>query len=726
MSKSTLFWRPISSAAPAAPQAPLPAISASYPNETAGELGRGRRRLVRRRRSTGNNAGQAPPLPSLPVDDGEEGSDEAARTSDDDRPVTDDVPRPPKPRRVIDRSVSIVRREEELGRALVVSVITEQQEDLSGPIAAAIARQFEMEEAVLTLRRFGPSSFLLILPSEEVAARVYNGGRPIIAPSFRLHVMYWTRFLHSRAATLPFAVEVELRGIPAHAWEMSTAEQLLDEFCWVCDSHPVSVTHRDVFRIAAWCSCPERIPAEMDLEIVEPLVAGNEMHRRTLTYPIEISVVPFDQPPATDGPAPPSPPANDDQGRRKKKRRHRRSRPATSPAQEVPGRATAADGAPRISVHDRLGPQVVRCGHVAEVPDMLLEHAPVSPRVASDEGADIDISEAPLPAAATTSSLAPEDEHADGPFPGAVPRAWPGITAGSSPQINASEVPRSASRDATPVCAINLVAAVRTQDVGIVSPGGPIYGVQPSARPILEASLESVQRKEEFQPLFEASTWSPTLERMWSSEPLQEQATPSRDTVSLPLVPDFDAEQGTSIVGLTASRQCPATPILKMPNASRTCTKVYSRRRVQVMVTTPVEISALEGINSNPSTSATLTPSSARRRSSFMAKITKKTARILPTPRVRRPRAQARTPSAPPRRSRRIVGVEPESPAGIATRNKKKVMRALHVIEENEGVRQEVLDDYGKFFAQPLPTSHVQALAALFGWAVPEDVNGES
>ena len=68
--------------------------------------------------------------------------------------------------------------------------------------------------------------------------RVLNGVRPIISPSFRLHVMHWTRFLRSTAATLPFAVDVELRGIPAHAWEMATAEQLLNDFCWINDMLP--------------------------------------------------------------------------------------------------------------------------------------------------------------------------------------------------------------------------------------------------------------------------------------------------------------------------------------------------------------------------------------------------------------------------------------------------------------------------------------------------------
>lgn len=118
---------------------------------------------------------------------------------------------------------------------------------------------------------------------------------------------------------------------------------------------------------------------------------------------------------------------------------------------------------------------------------------------------------------------------------------------------------------------------------------------------------------------------SPTLERMWSNEPPQEQTTPSRDNASLPLVTDFGAEQGTPIGDPMASQQRPMTPTLRMPNASRTCSKVYSRRRVQVMVTAPVETSATEGTSSNPPTLATLTPTSSRWRSSFMAKITKKT-----------------------------------------------------------------------------------------------------
>jgi hypothetical protein len=49
-------------------------------------------------------------------------------------------------------------------------------------------------------------------------------------------------------------------------------------------------------------------------------------------------------------------------------------------------------------------------------------------------------------------------------------------------------------------------------------------------------------------------------------------------------------------------------------------------------------------------------------------------------------------------------------------------MRALDmdVVEEREQISQQILDDYARRFKQPLPSSHTKALAALFGWALPE------
>jgi len=67
---------------------------------------------------------------------------------------------------------------------LVISVIAGDP----GFILGCVASRFEIEEASLSLLRFGPEQFLLILPGVELVERVLNGRRPIITLSLRLHL----------------------------------------------------------------------------------------------------------------------------------------------------------------------------------------------------------------------------------------------------------------------------------------------------------------------------------------------------------------------------------------------------------------------------------------------------------------------------------------------------------------------------------------------------------
>lgn len=118
-----------------------------------------------------------------------------------------------------------------------------------------------------------PASFLLGLPCVEMADRAYDKGMIVdISPSLRAHVMRWSRLLNSSAAALQYQVEVELRGIPIHAWDLASMETLLNEWCWITEIHPVSAHQREVFRVIAWCSSPSSIPKKLHLEIIEPLV----------------------------------------------------------------------------------------------------------------------------------------------------------------------------------------------------------------------------------------------------------------------------------------------------------------------------------------------------------------------------------------------------------------------------------------------------------------------
>jgi hypothetical protein len=78
---------------------------------------------------------------------------------------------------------------------------------------------------------------------------------------------------------------------------------------------------------------------------------------------------------------------------------------------------------------------------------------------------------------------------------------------------------------------------------------------------------------------------------------------------------------------------------------------------------------------------------------------------ILPAPLPARP-GNDNSSAAPPRRSRRIagIGVEYQSAFGDGqNRFRKKVMRALQVIDVNEGISQEALQNTADFLISPFP-----------------------
>jgi len=145
--------------------------------------------------------------------------------------------------------------------------------------------------------------------------------------------------------------------------------------------------------------------------------------------------------------------------------------------------------------------------------------------------------------------------------------------------------------------------------------------------------------------------------------------------------------------------------------------KTYSRRQQQRPSATADpeagQVEATPSLCSSPNSS---------QRKRFMAKISKKTTMILPTPRTAKLHPRACAPTAP-RRSRRIAGMAPETPGGSApTRTKKKVMRALGLISDTGGIDRESLEKYGLLFTQAssLPDAQVRAMCALFGWTTPE------
>nr|TKW33929.1 hypothetical protein SEVIR_2G271100v2 [Setaria viridis] len=116
-------------------------------------------------------------------------------------------------------------------------------------VMAELVSRFELLASSSSLTPAELEDFPLVLPDEQTASRVYGNGRPIRAPTFRLHLKRWSRQAHAEAGSFRVLVNLTLRGVPQHAWNLRTAEHLLNKHCWVLRLLPET------------CSQPEAIPS---------------------------------------------------------------------------------------------------------------------------------------------------------------------------------------------------------------------------------------------------------------------------------------------------------------------------------------------------------------------------------------------------------------------------------------------------------------------------------
>lgn len=212
---------------------------------------------------------------------------------------------------------------------LVVLVVGDLATTLVDVLAAELYGRYGLPTRSLEVHCLGPADYMLVFADEATAIVVYNEGRPLQFLGVSLHLRWWSSFSKATGVTLPDLVDVELRGVPAHAWELKTAEHLLDEWCWIRNVHPDTIVRWDysVFSVFAWSLRPESIPAAIDLVISEPPVMVEEVPpvKWALEYPNEVTVLPVEMsppPPIAPPPRPPPPSAGrDDEGGNRRRRR---------------------------------------------------------------------------------------------------------------------------------------------------------------------------------------------------------------------------------------------------------------------------------------------------------------------------------------------------------------------------------------------------------------------
>lgn len=138
------------------------------------------------------------------------------------------------------------------------------------------------------------SVFILFAGDEATVARLIHAGLTSGLGDLRLHCRRWTRQAFAEGAHLPSLVNMVFRGVPAHAWEMATAESLVSPYGWPQVLHS-STRNRDdcsAFRVTAWCFNPSDVPRGRNLHVVEPPVRDilSPHGKPTLVYPVSIVV----------------------------------------------------------------------------------------------------------------------------------------------------------------------------------------------------------------------------------------------------------------------------------------------------------------------------------------------------------------------------------------------------------------------------------------------------
>lgn len=566
--------------------------------------------------------------------------------------------------RIIGRSREVDRAEADLRRALIVTVLGHMSSDSAAIVLDALASRFSFEADALHLRRAASNSFLVFFPSEDHATRVFNGGQSLFIPPVRLHLKRWSRqALASSGSALPLLLDIELRGIPAHLWELGTAEVLLNGFCLIQELHPESVEGIDmsVLKLRAWSFNPDCLPAVLDLHVQEPLVEGEDgaIFPRSLVYPIIVKVTRSGVwPEGSLPPPPPSPPGDVDEDHDQDHQRRRL-------LQHGPSASSF-----RTSVHSRLGPRA---------PSSSVAGGPVDAAIlpsASGEELTAPVSSSPL--VSSVQMLGAPVEAATLPITSVVELAAPG--------------PPPPCLDASPAVPPHVVEASRA--VGSHAQDVP---VSLDERSLVSTSLPSAGLEDHrmlasfFESRFSSEGFVPSLNGLPAAGSQLSSAGSRAVDVELGFQGDCSLEALSSIIDLPMG---PAMPLACRLNAKPPCFKVYSRRKKAIVVEEQILSTPLQ---------------------EFKDGLTKPTDELLPPPALIVKRRKMMPSNFKPRRSRRVAKFPPELGSDAAA----KVCRHLGFCDEHENISFRDASNYARLFHSTLSRDHVAALAALFGWEVP-------
>jgi hypothetical protein len=172
----------------------------------------------------------------------------------------------------------MVHLEAELERAVIVTVAGTRWPKLTLDAAALLIHdKLSMTRFDFSIREAEPADFLILCRSPEVRDRLISSKRAV-GPRFTLLFSPWSRHNNAQVAEAPILVELEIRGIPSHAWEQRTTDVLLQGSGLVesVDANTMNRYDMSCFPLMAWTHSVDAIPAARWLAVPEP-EAGDKL-----------------------------------------------------------------------------------------------------------------------------------------------------------------------------------------------------------------------------------------------------------------------------------------------------------------------------------------------------------------------------------------------------------------------------------------------------------------
>ncbi|CAN6284591.1 unnamed protein product [Urochloa humidicola] len=710
--KRVTVWRRITPAgepnsmespqASASPGLAAPGAASDVPRvEESGALppdsvrGGRRRRRPRHRRRRGPQ-GENVPTPNPPV--AVVGNGQNASPTP---PVTDEgIPPAHGPPCIIDWSAQFARAEANLRRAVLVTIVGNIVGIAIDDLKTVVVNSFVLNPDSVEFRRSSKDHvFIMFVEDEATITRITSAG-PMPGPcNLHLHCQRWSRHAFAEGGTLPVLTEVELRGIPAHAREMSTAESLLSPYGWphLLQSETRNREDYSVFRVSAWCFNPREIPRSHDLHIVEPPVGEILIPpgKPTLKYPVTIHAMDVPQPRA--GSVDRFSSEGDEEDETDFQRRQRRRE--GSPRSHGGSAAAGVPGGPMFG--DRLGPDASGVRHVARSVEAngssSLETALEPPRIdAAANAFTTPVSEESEPI------LDVRNVHED--FSVASPKTILGPTAGNMDLlVDRAEVQtlKTIAQDQEiHEQETDMLPSMESPTLVCFALPNPVPATEHGDLPCAPASLEGLTpttcigepTKTPCQPLLELK----------EAENLLENPT------ALCTSPPINWRPAEEVLPAELS----SVPSLVVAHTAREPSKVYTRRPKTSVHQTTQQAEFPPGTPSG-------TPYTPTTTESFIDQVSKKLDNALPIPTAKPPRRrQALLSTEPPRRSRRIAKLPPENQNPAAA----SVCRELGFTDENSKVSAAMVEKYQDYFMLPLKRNDVKVMAAMLHKELPDEL----